>query len=559
MNVLDDDPGAFRININNLNIPISRAGIVGDVYVPDPDPLVNGSGGKYKNEVFLFSGGFFLSGYQQSNLWTNGVASASLVQDYLPGKIGSDANAPENKIYVVKSSDPAFSQSWQDWRTAVENGAYFYDGDNDGIYNPVDLNNNGIWDANEDRPDLNGDITTWCVYNDGVPANDRRFGVDPIGIEIRQSIFGVAGTVENAFHNSLILRYSIINKTTSSERLDSVYFGIWADPDLGDASDDLNGCVPNLNSGFVYNNGTDQVYGDNCPAVMFTLLQSPPIYIPGVTYQDINQNQQYDEGIDIPLDTAYNKLGKYIGVEAYPGAKNVGINSSTMYIGGDPTWGDPDNSLQARNYLNGKMRNGNLVDPCNFNYGQVIGEDCNLIANNLLFSGNPVIPQGWIDVSGSDKRVLLSVGPFDLEHNVPVDIICAYIVGQGATSLTSVDVAKSYAVELINSCGENFSDLPTSIKDNNSDFIVNKYELLDNYPNPFNPVTTIKYGLTDRTNVRIDVFDVLGRKITTLVNEQKEAGYHTVQFEGSNLASGMYIYKLTAGSFTSTKKMMMLR
>ncbi|MDP2362861.1 MAG: hypothetical protein Q8M94_03725, partial [Ignavibacteria bacterium] len=69
-------------------------------------------------------------------------------------------------------------------------GADFYDGHMDGIYDPVDLNGNGIWDLNEDRPDILGDVTAWCVYNDGVPKELRRFNtIDPLGIEIHQTAF----------------------------------------------------------------------------------------------------------------------------------------------------------------------------------------------------------------------------------------------------------------------------------------------------------------------------------------------------------------------------------
>ena len=74
------------------------------------------------------------------------MASASLIENYLPGNVGSNQYDPRYKIYVVKESDQPFGPSWQEWIFAVEIGAEFYDGDNDGVYNPIDLNGNGEWD-----------------------------------------------------------------------------------------------------------------------------------------------------------------------------------------------------------------------------------------------------------------------------------------------------------------------------------------------------------------------------------------------------------------------------
>jgi hypothetical protein len=80
------------------------------------------------------------------------------------------------------------------------------------------------------------------------------------------------------------------------------------------------------------------------------------------------------------------------------------------------------------------------------------------------------------------------------------------------------------------------------------------YRLEQNYPNPFNPTTNITYVLPKAENVSLKVYDVLGREVATLVNEVKPAGAYTVPFNASNLASGVYFYKLQAGSFVQTKK-----
>jgi hypothetical protein len=98
--------------------------------------------------------------------------------------------------------------------------------------------------------------------------------------------------------------------------------------------------------------------------------------------------------------------------------------------------------------------------------------------------------------------------------------------------------------------------VPSGVEDGNT---VSSFELQQNYPNPFNPSTSITFNLANKNLVNLKVFDVLGREVATLVNEVKEAGSHTVDFDASKLASGMYIYTLTSGNFTATKKMMFLK
>jgi hypothetical protein len=85
------------------------------------------------------------------------------------------------------------------------------------------------------------------------------------------------------------------------------------------------------------------------------------------------------------------------------------------------------------------------------------------------------------------------------------------------------------------------------------------YSLAQNYPNPFNPSTKISFALPKAGNVKLVVFDLLGREIATVVNEFKTAGNHTVDFNASNLASGVYFYKMVAGDFTATKKMLLIK
>jgi hypothetical protein len=86
-----------------------------------------------------------------------------------------------------------------------------------------------------------------------------------------------------------------------------------------------------------------------------------------------------------------------------------------------------------------------------------------------------------------------------------------------------------------------------------------QYALYQNYPNPFNPATAINYDLPADVHVRLKVYDVLGREVATLVDGFMQAGYHQATLDASNLASGLYFYRFNAGSYTNTKKLVVLR
>ncbi len=86
-----------------------------------------------------------------------------------------------------------------------------------------------------------------------------------------------------------------------------------------------------------------------------------------------------------------------------------------------------------------------------------------------------------------------------------------------------------------------------------------KTVLEQNYPNPFNPTSSIRYQIPDIRYVNLVVFDILGRAVATLVNERKESGTYTVKFDASGLSSGIYFYRLNAGSFVETRKMMVIK
>jgi len=101
--------------------------------------------------------------------------------------------------------------------------------------------------------------------------------------------------------------------------------------------------------------------------------------------------------------------------------------------------------------------------------------------------------------------------------------------------------------------------LDTPIEHTNTTNLPVKYALQQNYPNPFNPTTNIKFSLPKTSEVQLSVYNILGQKVMTLVNGKMQAGFHQVTFDASHLASGMYIYRIKAGNFISSKKMMLIK
>ena len=100
-----------------------------------------------------------------------------------------------------------------------------------------------------------------------------------------------------------------------------------------------------------------------------------------------------------------------------------------------------------------------------------------------------------------------------------------------------------------------YSEVTSVVEDDN--FLKNEYTLFQNYPNPFNPITTLKYMIPSDGFVRLKVYDILGKEISTLVNEEQNKGYYEVDFDAKNLSSGVYIYRIESGSFTDSKLMIL--
>ncbi|MEO8398650.1 MAG: T9SS type A sorting domain-containing protein [Ignavibacteriaceae bacterium] len=104
----------------------------------------------------------------------------------------------------------------------------------------------------------------------------------------------------------------------------------------------------------------------------------------------------------------------------------------------------------------------------------------------------------------------------------------------------------------------NIMATPTSVEETSSG-VPNNFELLQNYPNPFNPSTKIEFHITETSFTSLKIYDLLGREVSSLLNEDLTPGKYAINFDGKNLSSGIYLYKLDSGKFSQTKKMILLK
>ena len=222
-----------------------------------------------------------------------------------------------------------------------------------------------------------------------------------------------------------------------------------------------------------------------------------------------------------------------------------------------------------------------------FAFGQAISADGNLIgitayppgsqfAHALLLTLDTTVPVELTNftASASSQTVQLSWTTITEKNNSGFEIqrntdnqeweILGFVAGRGTTTEPS---NYNYSDDLTSS--GNYSYRLKQI-DYDGSFEYSKivevdvepvaeFKLDQNYPNPFNPSTIISYSVAKKSNVLLSVYNILGEQVATLVNDIKEAGSYQVQFNASNLTSGVYIVKMTAGSFTETMKMNLLK
>jgi len=162
----------------------------------------------------------------------------------------------------------------------------------------------------------------------------------------------------------------------------------------------------------------------------------------------------------------------------------------------------------------------------------------------------------------ADDRYAFVVGSFqkvvvDLSTNTVIQTFSA-----GGTSVAVMpDGSKFFVTDSYNGTTRVYKEvISTGIVDRRGGSEAPEaYALMQSFPNPFNPTTTIRYALPRRSNVTLTVFNTLGQRVVELVDGDNDAGYHEVRFDASELASGVYFYRLTAGDFVQTRKLCLIR
>ncbi len=311
---------------------------------------------------------------------------------------------------------------------------------------------------------------------------------------------------ENA---AVYLQYKLYNRGANT--IDSFYFALWTDPDLGDAADDLVACDTLHDRFFCYNgDADDSYYGCSCPAIGFRLLCGP--LVPSS-----------------PGDSAFFD-GRWI-----PGYTNLPMTAFAKYINGT----DPNDFNETYNYMKG-------LSPDGWPYPN---------GTSFMCPGDPVTGSGDLDFNPSDRRMMASCGPITFQPGDSQYVLIKMAVGQSGDRLQSIQALRTILGTR--------DDIPTGVADEDPTIPL-RLTLLQNYPNPFNPSTTIDYSLPRRSHVRLRVYNILGQETRTLVNEEQSVGAHQIEWDGRDntghdAATGVYLYRIEVGDEVTSRKMLLLR
>ncbi|MEM8488313.1 MAG: T9SS type A sorting domain-containing protein [Bacteroidota bacterium] len=491
----------------------------------------------------VYSASLWISGFVDDELRM--AASRYGPFEFWPGPLDENGNPPADcsiydKIWEIRSSDidtfatyGVITENLQNWPWDL--GAPVIDGD--GIPNNYNI-------AAGDLPELLGDQRLWWIMNDRGNTHESS-NTKPIGLEVHASAFAFAfsgdGSSKEVLPNYTFYDYKIINK--SNQPLTDAYISMFADADLGNASDDYAGSDSLLQVGYVYNGGNnDNLCGRGVPppAVGFTLF---------------TDKLAEKDGVDNNFDGVVDEPGEQLGVSSI--IANAEPYNKEMYrnimLG---LWEDERPIL-----FGGQGREG---------FG--FPNDLPRKETRFIFSNNPIQRGFWSEANGDnrgtpnkpgDRNVVTSMGSFDFAPAEKINFRMAIVWSQAGTNLQSVDLllretaslrAKSDALFGIEQrAEESATDSPIESESTFSP------DVHSNYPNPFTEQTTINYTLQHSMAVRLSVFDMLGREVQNLVNQQQDAGNYTVDFNAGDLPAGIYFARIQLDGNQFTRRMTLIR
>jgi hypothetical protein len=198
-----------------------------------------------------------------------------------------------------------------------------------------------------------------------------------------------------------------------------------------------------------------------------------------------------------------------------------------------------------------------------------ISQEMNLLVrweSSSDVDGDVLIYQFVLGVDGTGAPVLIDTVLSDTVLNIPYQDLAELIGMLGQTSISgnwTVFTTDSDDTTMSNDVWNILIDAG-GVLSIHGDVIPNVYALHQNYPNPFNPTTILRYDLPEDTQVRITIYDIMGREVRTLFNNQQNAGYKSVIWNATNnqgqpISAGVYLYSIEAGGFRQTKKMILLK
>jgi len=406
-----------KFNINRISTFIYNDG--------NADVQLNGNSGfefpKGSKKACNFQAGFIWGGKVNGKTMVGGTAFRSGLQPgkILPNGLADNPNSDNARVYRVrrdyktadlsmeaadegKTVQEIFDQYEKDWKEwPAGDGAPF-----------EDLNNDGIFQFEIDYPGIKGaNQTLWFVANDLDSTKSKYFsGSLPMGIEMQVTIWGYKfdGTYRG---DALFKKYVLINK--SKNEIKEMHLGIWADPDVGDAGDDLAGCDTTLNMVYAFNaKKNDATYGSFPPAFGFGLLQGP-IVDGGPNDKAIFNNKVLIGKKNLSM-SAFSWILKHSASGDWT-EPSLGLNTTTQHI---------------YNFLIGKSKSG-----LDWQIPQRLGGGI----TKFPFSGDYVKNTGYLDgvenVIG-DRRIMLCVGPFNLPAGGRQEVVFIESAG-GATGVST--------------------------------------------------------------------------------------------------------------------------
>ncbi len=375
-----------------------------------------------------------------------------------------------------------------------------------------------------------GNQTLFYRYTDSYPeAHTVQNGsTAPLKADIMKLDFSIA--VPGGLGDAAFSEFTVINRSTRT--WDNVYFTFWTDDDLGFANDDKIGCDSARNLGYTYNGApSDPVYGNAPPAVGFLMLRG------ALFYTGINSDTVY---------ICRNKTRI-----ARIGYKDSQMSVFGQYISsGHPCLGNPANARESFRFMSGYQR-------CGLPWINPIGG----YQTKYMYSGDPVTGQGWIQSVQNDQSFMMSTGPVNMNPGDTQVIVLAQVIARGTSNLNSITALRQLTEVLKNYYNTCYTSPPIGIE-TISNQVPMRFALFQNYPNPFNPVTRIRFDVPPvetRLIASLRIYDVLGREVAELVNEALRPGTYKVEWDGTNYPSGIYFYRLSAGDFSESKKMVLMK